>query len=100
MPNDDPTLRRMNDDDRAYLTGRKTWEPHPQGGYRPTETAKRGEIEQPCPDCNAPLIRQGSMPLIRETVFRCGECRHVFLGPDVALADKPPAKRSADKRTK
>ena len=81
----------MDEDDRVYLTGRQTWEKHPdgKGGYRPIDAAQRGSIEKPCPYCQKPLIREGNPALIRRTVFGCGQCGHKFVGPDVALASSP-----------
>lgn len=76
--------------------GAASWEPHPDGagGYWPIDPALRGNVELPCPhpDCdNTRLVRNGTFPLIRTTIFGCDRCHRPVVGGDVRVsADKTP----------
>lgn len=52
-----------------------SWESHPdgQGGYRPTDPLRRGNIELPCALCGRPLVREGAEEIMyNSTVGCCG----------------------------
>lgn len=80
-----PTFRRMTL--RLHVTHGSTnfrpvappsWERHPDGsGLRPVDHASRGNVNLPCPECAAPLVRDASEDFVFQSWFVCPKCERM-----------------------